>query len=43
MSKWFVGTDTTDTSSPTFKTKREAIEYGRKNLVVFIVWKGKTK
>ena len=38
--KWLVGTNTAKIDGPSFKTKREAIEYGRRYIHgIFIVWK----
>ena len=38
--KWLVGTNTAISNGPSFKTKREAIEYGRAKIDgIFIVWK----
>ena len=38
--KWLVGTNTKQTTGPAFKTKREALEYGRVNIEgIFFVWK----
>lgn len=38
--KWLVGTNTAKIDGPSFKTKREAIEYGRRYIDgIFMVWK----
>lgn len=38
--KWLVGTNTAKSDGPAFKTKREAVEYGRAHIDgIFIVWK----
>lgn len=38
--KWLVGTNTKQSNGPAFKTKREALEYGRANIEgIFFVWK----
>ena len=38
--KWLVAIDTRNTDGPSFKTKREAVEYGRRVFDgIFIVWK----
>ena len=38
--KWLVGTNTAKVDGPSFNTKREAIEYGRRYIDgIFIVWK----
>lgn len=38
--KWLVGTNTADTTGPSFKTKREALDYGREHIRgIFFVWK----
>jgi hypothetical protein len=39
---WTAGTNTRDNNGPTFKTKREAIEYARRTFSgIFFVWKKK--
>lgn len=38
--KWLVGTNTAKSDGPAFKTKREAVDYGRARIDgIFIVWK----
>jgi len=37
--KWLVGSNTAKADGPSFKTKREAIQYGRAKLQgIFFVW-----
>jgi hypothetical protein len=38
--KWLVGSNTAKADGPSFKTKREAVQYGRAKLQgIFFVWK----
>lgn len=38
--KWLVGTNTAKKDGPVFKTKREAVAYGRSHIDgIFMVWK----